>query len=236
MPAHILKKILVAIGALLAIVVVWGSYVLQKNDGGLPAPAGENRPQITAVACPGRQMVDKEIPNSKNQARLTPAEILTAIYGSYNAKGGYAAWKPAPDDDTPAFAGNGTLGSRIVATRELPGSSSFLVLTKTQTLPPQDCHSCGAVLGGAIFQKDEQNVWRLVSTQKYIEELGAYGDFPDPPALIHIGSGPDKIGFQFDTGFSNQGITETIKTVYAPVDACIIKISQKITEESSSGK
>jgi hypothetical protein len=76
------------------------------------------------------------------------------------------------------------------------GDDKYLLLTE---IPGNDCQTCPASIGGAIFVQVDTS-WEIVVEDKHITTLGAYGRAPDDE---FIRLGPDTYGVRFEEQSTN---------------------------------
>ncbi len=81
----------------------------------------------------------------------------------------------------------------------------FLAATITDA-----CHACGPYIGGAIFEKDN-NEWKMTYTDKYVGVLGSYGQAPKP-SILEVGN--NKKAFEFIISDGGQGYFGDYLTMY----------------------
>lgn len=74
-----------------------------------------------------------------------------------------------------------------------------------------DCHSCGALVGVAVFSKNQED-WVEEEKLQYIDVLGSWGQAPQPDV---VKLGKNEYGLTFYTNFLNQGINSTSLTIVA---------------------
>jgi hypothetical protein len=145
----------------------------------------------------------------KRVSNLSPERILTSIYGKFDNK--LNCWIYITDDGRFCF--------KIDKTDEITtknGKRRYILATANlidEQGEPSGSHYLGGFIGAFVVEEQDGNI-NLIAGDKGIL-MGAWGAAPTNWNFIKLG--PDNYwGWQNTTGFTGQGITESLYTILAP--------------------
>lgn len=173
---------------------------------------------------------------------FTPARAMKLLYGSYDNSQAISHWTPKSTNSYPrGWPGTVDVGVLLDAPFVESGLSNRLFVT--WAIPREgfqgdfSCHSCGVLLGFALFTKTS-HAWRVDASDL---QFGEYGEFGDPPSVSLQPVGPSQFGILIPSSFGSGGeITDSI-TLIVPENGKFLKafnsqIANSWYEDGCSGE
>ena len=163
---------------------------------------------------------------------FTPARAMKLIYGSYDNSREVSQWKPKRAKSYPSgwpdkIEAGVLLDSPFVES----GSPKHLFVTwarpKERSQGEFTCHSCGVLIGIALFSGNSDK-WRVDASDL---QFGEYGELGEPPSISLQPVGPDHFGLLIPSSFGSGGIaTDSITVVIRHAGEFLNALSGQIAE------
>ncbi len=173
---------------------------------------------------------------------FTPARAMKLIYGSYDSSQAISHWTPKSTNSYPRGWPD-TVDVRVLLDVPFVESGLSNRLFVTSAIPKEgfqgefSCHSCGVLLGFALFSKTS-HAWRVDASDL---QFGEYGEFGNPPSISLQPVGSDRYGLLIPSSFGSGGVLTDSITLIVPKDGKFLKalnrqIANSWYEDGCSGQ
>ena len=140
---------------------------------------------------------------------------MKLIYGSYDSSREVSEWRPKRTKSYPSGWPDridaGVLLDSPVIESGVP-KHLFVTWARPKELSPGEftCHSCGVLIGIALFSGNADK-WRVDASDL---QFGEYGEFGEPPSISLQPVGPNRYGLLIPSSFGSGGIaTDSISVI-----------------------
>jgi hypothetical protein len=142
------------------------------------------------------------------------AIFMRLIYGNHDARTGTSQWLNPPKAAVEAlgFGAQKSLVARYGGGFPIVqgGERKVVIWTWSAVAQPFDCHACAPVISATVFAQTEGR-WRIEGAEP---ALGASGGWGRPGQVKIEKVGPDAYALITESGFTGQGETSSLATVY----------------------
>lgn len=171
------------------------------------------------------QSTDHSANGRELNGAFTSARAMTLIYGSFDHAEGVSKWNPKPTASYPRSWAARSIRVTLVLNASFVESGLSRHLLVTTAIPNEGsqgeftCHSCGTLIGFALFTKTSAG-WRIDASDL---QFGEYGAFGNPPPLSLQPIGRNRYGITITTSFGSTGEWEQSVTIIIPADGKFLK-------------
>jgi len=178
------------------------------------------------------QSTDHSANGLELKGAFTPARAMKLIYGSYDNSGEISQWKLKRTKSYPSrWPDNIDVGVLLDSPFVESGVPKHLFVTwarpKERSQGEFTCHSCGVLIGIALFSQNSDK-WRVDASDL---QFGEYGEFGEPPSISLQPVGPDRYGLLIPSSFGSGGIaTDSIAVIIRHAGEFLNALSGQIAE------